>query len=121
MTMSAPQRPYTADDLLAGVNPWDPMGFTLSQNFVIYCEFATIGGPLPALASGLEQATLDAAISDALRIFLKSVQRPLVRIMGGHSLPRNHAAYAAIIYLARVLARECIMTFRVVRENAHAV
>ncbi|MGJ5181872.1 hypothetical protein ACQR16_34460 [Bradyrhizobium oligotrophicum] len=102
-----PHQLYTSDDLLGGFNPWDTMGYTLSQDFAIYREFVANGGPLPAsLAVRAAQAEHDAAIADALRIFLKTVQRPLVGIMGGHSLPRNHAAYKAIAYLARDLARE---------------
>ncbi|WOH80326.1 hypothetical protein RX327_31645 [Bradyrhizobium sp. BEA-2-5] len=107
MSVPVPSSLYTAQDLLGGFNPWDPMGFTLSRDFAIYREFATNGGPLPAsLAVRAAQAEHDAAIADALRIFLKTVQRPLVGIMGGHSLPRDHLAYKAIAYLARDLARE---------------
>ena len=65
------------------------------------------GGPLLAsLEVSAAQAEHDAAMADALRSFLKTIQRPLVGIMGGHSLPRNHPAYAAIAHLARDLARE---------------
>lgn len=70
-------------------------------------EFAASGGPLPAsLAVRADQAEHDAAIADGLRVFLRTVQRPLAGVMGGHSLPRNHAAYKAIAYLTRDLARE---------------
>jgi predicted Rossmann-fold nucleotide-binding protein len=102
-----PRQLYTSNDLLGGFNPWDPMGYTLSQDFAIYREFVANGGPLPAsLAIRAGQAEHDAAIADALRIFLKTVQRPLGGVMGGHSLPRDHAAYKAIAHLARYLARE---------------
>src|SRR6202035_286188 len=107
MSATTPHQLYTADDLLGGFNPWDPMGYALSHDFSIYREFVANGGPLPAsLAISAEQAEHDAAMADALRSFLKTVQRPLVGIMGGHSLPRNHPAYAAIAHLARDLARE---------------
>ncbi|WP_271593081.1 hypothetical protein [Bradyrhizobium sp. CCBAU 65884] len=107
MGVIVPNQLYTAQDLLGGFNPWDPMGFTLSRDFAIYREFATEGGPVPtSLTVRAAQAAHDAAIADALRIFLKTVQRPLVGVMGGHSLPRDHAAYKAIAYLARDLARE---------------
>ena len=79
----------------------------LSNDFSIYREFVADGGPLPAsLDVRKAQAEHDAAIADALRIFLKAVQRPLVGIMGGHGVARNHPAYKAIAYLARDLARE---------------
>ncbi|WP_152033715.1 SLOG cluster 4 domain-containing protein [Bradyrhizobium sp. DOA9] len=107
MGVIVPNQLYTAQDLLGGFNPWDPMGFTLSRDFAIYREFATDGGPVPtSLAVRAAQAAHDAAIADALRIFLKTVQRPLVGVMGGHSLPRDHKAYKAIAHLARDLARE---------------
>jgi predicted Rossmann-fold nucleotide-binding protein len=107
MSVTVPHQLYTAEDLLGGFNPWDPMGYALSQDFSIYREFVANGGPLPAsLAISAEQAAHDAAMADALRSFLKTVQRPLVGIMGGHGLPRNHPAYAAIAHLARDLARE---------------
>ncbi|MGY8633548.1 hypothetical protein RAD15_13805 [Bradyrhizobium sp. 14AA] len=107
MPATVPDQLYTAEDLLGGFNPWDPMGFTLSRDFAIYREFASDGGPLPAsLAIRAAEAAHDAAIADALRVFLKTVQRPLVGVMGGHSLPRNHKAYAAIAHLARDLARQ---------------
>ena len=91
MSVTIPHQLYTAEDLLGGFNPWDPMGYALSHDFSIYREFVANGGPLPAsLAISAEQAAHDAAMADALRGFLKTVQRPLVGIMGGHSLPRNH-------------------------------
>lgn len=30
-----PRQLYTSDDLLGGFNPWDTMGYTLSQDFAI--------------------------------------------------------------------------------------
>lgn len=48
MPATVPDQLYTAEDLLGGFNPWDPMGFTLSRDFAIYREFASDGGPLPA-------------------------------------------------------------------------
>jgi predicted Rossmann-fold nucleotide-binding protein len=107
VTVIIPRRLYSAEDLLGGFNPWDPMGYALSQDFAIYREFVANGGPLPvSLDVRNAQAEHDAAIAEALRVFLKTVQRPLVGIMGGHSLPRNHPTYRDIAYLARELARE---------------
>ncbi|XUM24088.1 hypothetical protein ACRAVF_13175 [Bradyrhizobium oligotrophicum S58] len=106
MPDALPRQLYTADDLLGGFNPWDQMGYTLSRDFAIYREFVGNGGPLPAsLAVRAAQAEHDAAIADALRLFLKTVQRPLVGIMGGHGVGRDHATYKAIAHLARELAR----------------
>ena len=107
MTATIPQQLYRSEDLLAGFNSWDKMGYALSRDFAIYREFTANGGPVPAsLAVRMAQAEHDAAITEALRVFLRTVQRPLVGVMGGHSLKRNHPSYAAIAYLARDLARE---------------
>jgi hypothetical protein len=90
MSVTVPHQLYTAGNLLGGFNRWDPMGYTLSQDFAIYREFATNGGPLPAsLAISAARAEHDAGIADALRIFLKTVQRPLVGIMGGKGRPHD--------------------------------
>jgi predicted Rossmann-fold nucleotide-binding protein len=103
----APRRLYTAEDLLGGFNPWDLMGYTLSYDFTVFRQYVAEGGPVPASdAVRTARSQHDDAMADALRVFLKSVQRPLVGIMGGHSLPRNHPAYKAIAYLARDLAHE---------------
>lgn len=107
MIATIPNELYTADDLLGGFNPWDKMGYALSRDFAIYREFSSNRGPVPiSLAVRRAQAEHDAAIAEALRAFLRTMQRPLVGIMGGHSLPRDHEAYAAIARLARELARE---------------
>ena len=64
---------YTANDVLGGFNPRDKMGYTLSQDSAIYREFAMNGGPLPAtLAIRAAQAEHNAAIAEALRVFLKT-------------------------------------------------
>jgi predicted Rossmann-fold nucleotide-binding protein len=103
----APRRLYTAQDLLGGFNPWDLMGYTLSYDFSVFRQYVAEGGPVPAsFAVRTARAHHDAAIADALRVFLKTVQRPLVGIMGGHGVPRNHPAYKAVAYLARDLAHE---------------
>ena len=98
---------YSAEDLMRGFNPWDPMGFTLTHDFSIYRKFTADGGIAPlSLSVRLAQAEHDAKIGDALREFLKNVQRPIVGIMGGHGVSRDSVAYKDIAHLSRRLARE---------------
>lgn len=104
MTELAPLRLYTAEDLLSGFNPWDPLGYSLTRDFAIFRRFVHDGGAVPAsLAIRTAQADHDAAIADALRQFLKDMRRPLVGFMGGHGVPRDSDAYAEIARLARFL------------------
>jgi predicted Rossmann-fold nucleotide-binding protein len=107
MSRVVPQQLYTAEDLLAGFNPWDPIGYALSWDFSIFRQYVSDGGPVPNNVSiQLAQAEHDAGIADALRRFLRSMQRPLVGVMGGHSISRDSDAYADVARLTRRLARE---------------
>lgn len=107
MTEPTSRQLYRAEDLISGFNPWDKIGYTRSYDFSIYRQFVANGGPVPSsLAVRMAQARHDAEIAHALRQFLKAVQRPLVGIMGGHSVARTHPAYKDIAVLARDLARE---------------
>jgi predicted Rossmann-fold nucleotide-binding protein len=107
MPEPAPGRLYSANDLLDGFNPWDPVGYTLTWDFSIFRQFVLDGGPVPpSLAIRAAQAARDAVIADALRQFLKDVRRPLVGFMGGHSVLRDSPAYADIARLARDLAKQ---------------
>jgi predicted Rossmann-fold nucleotide-binding protein len=107
MPEPAPGRLYTADDLIGGFNPWDPVGYTLTRDFSIFRQFVQDGGPVPpSLAVRKAQADHDAVIADGLRQFLKDVRRPLVGFMGGHGVLRDSAAYADIARLARDLAKQ---------------
>jgi predicted Rossmann-fold nucleotide-binding protein len=56
------------------------------------------------LASTLAQALHDHAVDDALRELLEG--RPVVGVMGGHSLERDTAEYADAVRLGRALARQ---------------
>jgi hypothetical protein len=106
MTAQPPRHLYTADDLLAGFNPWDEMGFALTRDFSVYRQFVTDGGPLPrTVAIRIAQAKHDAGIAHALRLFLTTLQRPLVGVLGGHSVFRNSTIYQDVARLTRHLAR----------------
>ena len=63
MTAQPPRHLYTADDLLAGFNPWDEMGFAPTRDFSVYRQFVTDGGPLPrTVAIRIAQAKHDAGM-----------------------------------------------------------
>lgn len=107
MTRIVPRQLYTADDLLGGFNQWDQLGYTLTRDFGIFRQYIADGGPVPSsIATRLAQAEHDAGIADALRLLLKNLQRPLVGVMGGHSVARNSQGYADIARLTFRLARE---------------
>jgi hypothetical protein len=107
MTKIVPRQLYTADDLLGGFNQWDQLGYTLTRDFGIFRQYIADGGPVPSsIATRLAQAEHDAGIADALRLLLKNLQRPLVGVMGGHSVARNSQGYADIAKLTFRLARE---------------
>jgi hypothetical protein len=102
-----PHRFYRSEDLNDGFNPWDPLGFTLTNDFAIYRQFVVDGGPIPnSLDVRVRQASHDAGIGDALRTFLGNINRPLVGIMGGHGLDRDSCAFADVANLARALAQD---------------
>ncbi|MCP3380006.1 hypothetical protein NLM31_06040 [Bradyrhizobium sp. CCGUVB4N] len=101
------QRLYSAVDLIDGFNPFDALGFTLTRDFEVFRQFVSDGGPVPSsLETRLLQAQHDAEIADALRRFLKDVDRPLVGFMGGHAAKRNSPAFADIARPAWSVAQE---------------
>lgn len=102
-----PRQLYTADDLLAGFNPWDQMGYTLTRDFGVFRQYVADGGPVPSsIEVRAAQAEHDAGIADALRLLLKNLQRPLVGVMGGHSVARNSTEYSDVAKLTYRLAQE---------------
>lgn len=107
MTTIVPTQLYTADDLLAGFNPWDKMGYTLTKDFAVFRQYVADGGPVPSSRDvRTDQADHDAGIAEALRQLLKNLQRPLVGVMGGHSVSRASPEYADIARLTYRLAHD---------------
>lgn len=97
----APQGLYTSAELLDGFSPDQPLGFTTTFDFSVFRAFAKDGGAVPkTLGVRRRQAEHDASIGDGLRRFLKSHERPLVGIMGGHSVARDDDAYRDLALLA---------------------
>jgi predicted Rossmann-fold nucleotide-binding protein len=100
-----PQGLYTSRELLEGFLPTDDLGFTMTYDFAVFRSFVMNGGAVPStLTVRRDQAEHDASIGDGLRRFLKARRKPLVGIMGGHSVARGSEAYADIARLARHLA-----------------
>ncbi|KRP84838.1 hypothetical protein AOQ73_40725 [Bradyrhizobium pachyrhizi] len=92
---------YTARELLDGFNPEHTLAFTETFDFSVFRAFVKEGGAVPkTLDIRRRQAEHDSCIGDGLRRFLKAHDRPLVGIMGGHSVPRDDAAYRDLALLA---------------------
>ncbi len=107
LATAMPSSLYTSEQLLAGFNPSDPLGFLGSWDLQVFHEFVKAGGASPRDAqTRIAHASHDAHIADALREYLSKSPVPrLVGIMGGHKLDRSHAAYVATVHLARRLTR----------------
>src|SRR5262249_40437873 len=100
-----PQGLYTSAELLEGFSSEHTFGFTTTFDFSVFRAFAKDGGAVPkTLGIRRRQAEHDASIGDGLRRFLKSHERPLVGIMGGHSVARDDAPYRDLALLAAHLA-----------------
>jgi hypothetical protein len=96
------QRP-SADDLLAGFNPWDQKGRTLTRDFAVFRQYVADGGAVPVD----RDPNSSSRTSRRHRVqLLKNLQRPLVGVMGGHSLSRSSPAYADIAKLTSCLAHD---------------
>jgi predicted Rossmann-fold nucleotide-binding protein len=105
-----PHNLYTADDLLAGFDHADPLGFAKSFDFVTFRQFVRDGAASPKdLAVREAEAIHDASIADALRRYLLDNDPRLVGFMGGHNLRRDEPAYEAVARLARELTRNRFM------------
>lgn len=105
-----PQGLYTARELLEGFSPTDDLGFTLTHDFAVFRSFVMNGGAVPStLTVRRDQAEHDASIGDGLRRFLKAQKKPLVGIMGGHSVARGSEAYVDIAKLASHLSERYLI------------
>lgn len=98
---------YTSEELLAGLELDDPLGFASTFDFLTFREFIAAGGPTPkTLRTRSDQALHDAAIADALRRHVATDRPRLVGVMGGHKVSRRDDAYEAIVHLSRAITRE---------------
>ena len=105
-----PQGLYTARELLEGFSPTDDLGFTLTHDFAVFRSFVMNGGAVPStLTVRRDQSEHDASIGDGLRRFLKAQKKPLVGIMGGHSVARGSEAYVDIAKLASHLSERYLI------------
>ncbi|PVM92062.1 hypothetical protein DDF62_02595 [Caulobacter radicis] len=98
---------YARDDLLAGLDRANPIGFFETFDLRAFRTFVKDGGATAATRDVREaQARHDASIADALRVWLEAERPRLVGVMGGHKLTRAEPAYARVAELARTLTRE---------------
>ena len=105
-----PQGLYTSRELLDGFSATDDLGFTFTHDFSVFRSFVMNGGAVPSTRTiRRDQAEHDASIGDGLRRFLKAQRKPLVGVMGGHSVARDSEAYADIARLTHHLANKYLI------------
>ncbi len=92
-------RLYSADELYAGLEA----GYAGTLDARVYA-WSRQAATAEDIAMTLAQALHDHAVDDALRELVAG--RPVVGVMGGHSLPRDSEGYADAARLGRALARE---------------
>lgn len=97
-------RLYTPDELFAGFDPADPLGWHATFDARVYRHWVEAGRHHPEnIAESLAQRLHDHSITDALDEVLAG-SRP-VAIMGGHDIERRDPRYAAVARIARTLTR----------------
>ena len=96
---------YTPEELLAGFDAEHPESYLKTPDAVIYAHYKDRNNC--GLDDVLARRIHDFSIADALDDNLAAWSgQGVVGVMGGHSVPRGEAAYAAAARLARTLARE---------------
>ncbi len=95
---------FTSKELLDGFDPADPQSFVRTWDFRQFMYFVGAGAGAPTRFEDIDkQAMADADIEFALHNYIHDASPSMVGIMGGHSLPRDSAAYALVVDLARRL------------------
>ncbi len=108
-----PSRPYTAhrarlydpEELFAGFDPADPLGYEQTFDAAVYRHWVATGRQHPprideSLARRLHDHSITEALGDEL------IGRRPVAIMGGHGLERSDPRYASVARISRALARD---------------
>jgi predicted Rossmann-fold nucleotide-binding protein len=94
---------YTSEDLLAGFDAEDPIGFVKTYDFQMFQRFVVDGGAAPSTPEiRLRQADHDAHIAHALAEHLRNRPR-LVGVMGGHKVRRDEESYRQVALLCKRL------------------
>ncbi len=96
---------YAVHELFEGFNLDDPAGYKATRDYRIYAQFLEQGGAMPgSIQTSLARRLHDHSITDALMEIIEG--RKVVAIMGGHSMARGDAFYAAVARIARALTRQ---------------
>ena len=100
---------YSPEEMLEGLDPTDPSSLADTLDFRIYRHWVMHGRSKPGdRFTAMMQILHDHAITLPLAEVI--ARRPVVAIMGGHSMVRGTPPYRAVAELARTLARsECLV------------
>jgi predicted Rossmann-fold nucleotide-binding protein len=100
-------RLYSAHELFQGYVESRPGSYAETVDFRIYLQYVAAGRFAPTdYFMAMMEAVHDNAIREATQDYLQSMSaRAAVAFMGGHDLPRDHAVYGQVAFLARELAR----------------
>lgn len=96
-------RLYSGSELFDQFHPQDPCSYKECADAHIYRYWQESGGAeVRSIVHGLFQRMHDQSISDALYEFLSEQEcRPVVAIMGGHSMKRTEQRYREVVELSR--------------------
>ncbi len=102
-----PYRPhlYRVEELFAGFDPANPDSYCHTLDAVVYRHWQETGAAQPArLMEALARRLHDLSMSDGIEDLLAEQRKPVVAIMGGHSMRRDDPAYATVVEAATMLA-----------------
>lgn len=105
---------YGVEELFDGFDPGDPDGYAKTYDQQVYRQYKAQGSSPEAfntsLARRLHDHSITEALEDALVVTESSAanprtRRPVVAMMGGHSMERSDPMYAAVARISRALTR----------------
>ncbi|MBO6940996.1 MAG: hypothetical protein JJ863_38835 [Deltaproteobacteria bacterium] len=100
-------RLYTPDELFEGFDPTDPCTYCDTPDAQIYRHWALTGRQFPSsVLEALARRLHDHAMTDAMETLLEGIDAPVVAVMGGHSMERDHPRFAAVARMSRTLAEK---------------
>ena len=94
---------YSVDELFAGFDLDDPLGYEATYDFKVYKEYCCQGKSPRSINTSLARRLHDHSITDALEKQLEGEK--VVAIMGGHSMERQDPFYKKVATVARELTR----------------
>lgn len=104
-------RLYTPETLFAGFDPNNPCSYCQTPDALSYQYWRETGKGEPKFVGDAVMRSIhDLSISDALSGYLDfHSDKPVVAIMGGHSMKRNASAYRNVALIAKALAEQGYM------------